>query len=165
MCIRDEHKYQAVVDNHKNISTGQFTGATVFVLVMIAIFGGWTTCENQIEVILACIASFVSIIFFSFATVAWYAKTQVTEKCGRAIEGKTLKSKNSDNKQSGECEEQERECCLFIMRESNKGQFLKGFSLKHFFSKVNPWLAISAALIWIAVHRCLSILRLAPSLQ
>lgn len=156
MCIKDEHKYQAVIDNHKKISTGQFTGATIFILVMIAIFGGWKTCKNQTEVILACIAGLVSIIFFFVATIVWYRKSQVAEKCGRVLETKSLKSKDGDSKQSGECKEQQKQCCLFIMRESDEEYsifskaFFKPFFNQAFWSKTNPRLAVVAFIIWLA---------------
>lgn len=143
MCIKDEHKYQAVIENQKNISTGQFTGATVFILVMLAIFGGWTTCQNRTEAFLACMAGLGSILLFFFASTVWYKKTKVVEECGRALEKKSVRNENGENDQGTVTKEQ---CCLFIMRERDEQHSIFG---KGLFGKVNPWLAILAAIIWI----------------
>jgi len=136
MCIKQEDKYREAATNYRHISIGQFTGATLFILLLLGIIKEWTTSHTMEQAILMCRISWGVIATFFVATWLWTRKSKEQVDCAAKIEKQSI---GTDDENSNQYKE-EKQRCPFLRKPKT-------------FPKVNYILCIVAIVLAILCYR------------
>lgn len=120
-------KYREAASNYRHISTGQFTSAGLFILIIVGLFKEWLTCQSRKEALFISVLSWVASGAFLLLAWIWRMKSQKQERCAAQIERQSFATED---------EKKEQKCCPFMAMRPERCCFVG------WITKANFWLAI-----------------------